>query len=208
MIKKIIVFIQSDGWRNTLRFIANGLFSLLGRESITFCLVGKREALGVKWREYWTKYTCREITSPETIDSMDFPRLKYHPYRQWMQQGAVCRVVFKEGVPVAFGWTHYKEHSIDKVGTFDMGEHIAWLGPYFVHKDFRGQALQQLLIYHDVNEAPKAIKAFITSVNHRNNPSLRSFLNLGFFQGGSCIYTHGKAMVKIDEGATQYLKIK
>ena len=42
MIKKVIEFIQSDGWLNTIRFILNGIWSALGRKSVTLCLVGKR----------------------------------------------------------------------------------------------------------------------------------------------------------------------
>ena len=124
----------------------NGIWSALGRKSVTLCLVGKRIDLKISYREYWNQFRIKAYTSSDALESVNFPRLKYTPYHRWFDEGAICRVVFKADIPVAFSWTHYKEHSIGNVGIFDMGDSIAWLGPYFVHKNYRGLSLQQLMI--------------------------------------------------------------
>ena len=133
-----MIFINSDGLLNTLRFIVNAIISRLGRKSITLCLVGKKADLKVQNRDCWSRFRSRIYTTPEELNSVNFPRLKCTPYTRWLRAGAVCRVVFETDIPVAFSWTHYEEHSVNKIGTFDMGNDIAWLGPYFVHKKYRG----------------------------------------------------------------------
>ena len=208
MIKKVIEFIQSDGWLNTIRFILNGIWSALGRKSVTLCLVGKRIDLKISYREYWNQFRIKAYTSSDALESVNVPRLKYTPYHRWFDEGAICRVVFKADIPVAFSWTHYKEHSIGNVGIFDMGDSIAWLGPYFVHKNYRGLSLQQLMINQDVSNASENITSFITSVNQRNTASLHSFLKLNFFIGGCSVFSHGKTTINIKEGVCPYLKIK
>ena len=79
MIKKVIEFIQSDGWLNTIRFILNGIWSALGRKSVTLCLVGKRIDLKISYREYWNQFRIKAYTSSDALESVNFPRLKYTP---------------------------------------------------------------------------------------------------------------------------------
>jgi hypothetical protein len=162
----------------------------------------------ISYREYWNQFRIKAYTSSDALESVNFPRLKYTPYHRWFDEGAICRVVFKADIPVAFSWTHYKEHSIGNVGIFDMGDSIAWLGPYFVHKNYRGLSLQQLMINQDVSNASENITSFITSVNQRNTASLHSFLKLNFFIGGCSVFSHGKTTINIKEGVCPYLKIK
>ncbi len=207
MIRKIMVFIESDGLLNTLRFIVNAIIGGLGDKSITLCLVGKKADLKVQNRNCWSRFSSRTYTTTEELDSVNFPRLKYTPYTRWLKAGAVCRVVFEADIPVAFSWTHYEKHSINKIGTFDMENDIAWLGPYIVHKKYRGLSLQQFLIGQDVLECGKDINCFITSVNQENASSLHSFLKLGFHIGGNCTNSHGKTKVDIEDEFSSYLKI-
>lgn len=208
MIKKIVIFIQSDGWNNTLKFIVNGVLGVLGRKSITLCLVCRRSDVKIHKLAHWSQFVSKTYKSLEDLENVRFPRLKYNPCRRWFDEGSVCRIVFKNDVPVAFSWTHGKKHNIDKVGTFDMGDSINWLGPYFVCKEYRGLSLQQLMIYQDILEAPESITSFITSVNQKNVASLHSFMKLGFFQGGSCTFLCGKTVIDIKDEASPYLKIK
>ena len=64
-----------------------------------------------------------------------------------------------------------------------MGNATAWLGPYFVHRKYRGNGLQQLIIKQGIEIAPININAFITSENASNIHSLNSFEKNGYYIG-------------------------
>lgn len=131
------------------------------------------------------------ISNVEDLENVNFPRLKSCPWRKWLNEGSRVALIYENGEPVAFGWTHFKSHSIDAVGIFDLGDNIAWLGPSFVHHKHRGHGLQKALISIGVNDAPKSIQSFITSVNAGNIPSLRSFEKCGFKKGLEVSHTAG-----------------
>lgn len=133
---------------------------------------------------------------------------------EWLKEGSMLCVVFKKEDPVAFIWTHFKEHNIEYVGDFDMGSEIAWLGPSFVHRKYRGKGLQQLVILQGMASAPTNIKVFITSVNASNIPSLRSLEKIGFKVGMEVVCKTGVLVSKrikvkaLDKHSEKYLKIK
>lgn len=164
-------------------FSLKTIMSIFYHHSSTKCLFLERSALKHLSKLEWDNYSYKIFSNPEDIANLSFDRLKLLPYRQWLKNGSVVIVVFREAIPVAFGWTHFVCHSIQYVGTFDMGNHIAWLGPSFVHKEFRGKGLQKLVIQLGVAKAPTGVDCFITSVNAKNVPSLSSFLKLGFEEG-------------------------
>ena len=153
------------------------------------------------------------ISNVKGLENVNFPRLKSCPWRKWLNKGSRVALIYENGEPVAFGWTHFKSHSIEAVGTFDLGDNIAWLGPSFVHHKHRGHGLQKVLISLRVNDAPQTIQSFITSINAGNIPSLRSFEKCGFQRGMEVFYTAGlfakeKTEIKVlNSSAPDYLKI-
>lgn len=205
---KIATFIESDGWANTLRFIWKGTRGYFAHTSHTYCLFADRLAVrGGHAADY------KIISSIEDLENIDFPRLKSCPWRKWLDEGSYVVVLFKDNEPIAFGWTHFKSHSVDAVGTFDLGEEKAWLGPQFVHHKHRGHGLQKELITLSVSNAPESIKSFITSVNVRNTASLHSCKKCGFQKGLEVSYTAGMFAKKkteirvLNSSANNYFKL-
>ena len=206
--RKIRVFIESDGWINTWRYIANAILSILGRPSKTICLYGIRDKIVFKQREHWKMVSIKTITNVDEIECIDFPRLKLQSYKNWLDSGSICHVLYIENKPIAYGWMHFEEHGVNKVGVFILGNNMAWIGPDFVHKRYRGLALQQLLLQTRINNAPKEVSAFITSVNFRNIASLKSFKNLGFQEGAISWAKRHKVKIEIADGAKSYFNLK
>lgn len=213
--RKVLIFIKSDGLLNTLKFILKGVVSKLYYRSHTLCLYGERKYIEIKRKSVWDKFQCRFIDAIEEIESLNFDRLKILPCRKWLELGSKLCVVFTDDIPIAFGWIHFREHKIDYVGKFDMGNETAWLGPYFVHRKYRGNGLQQLIIKQGIEIAPININAFITSVNASNIPSLNSFEKNGFKLGMKVSCKTGVFAISkcanidmADECSKKYLKIK
>lgn len=184
---KIATFIESDGWANTLRFIWKGIRGYFAHTSHTYCLFADR--LSISGGGYSVDYEI--ISNVKGLENVNFPRLKSCPWRKWLNKGSRVALIYENGEPVAFGWTHFKSHSVDAVGKFDLGEEKAWLGPQFVHHKHRGHGLQKELITLSVSNAPESIKSFITSVNVRNTASLHSYKKCGFQKGLEVSYTAG-----------------
>ena len=206
--RKIRVFIESDGWINTWHYIANAILSILGRPSKTICLYGTRDKIVFKQREHWKKVSIKTITNVAEVETIDFPRLKLQSYKNWLDSGSICHILYVENKPIAYGWIHFKEHRVNKVGVFILGNNMAWIGPDFVHKRYRGLALQQLLLQTRINNAPKEVSVFITSVNFRNIASLKSFKNLGFQEGAISWAKRHKVKIEIAEEAKFYFNLK
>lgn len=212
--RKLWIFIQSDGLANTLKFVWKGIAGKCYHLSRTLCLYVEKENVAINRRSIWNVYRCRIITEVKELSSINFGRLKLLPCRRWLENGSMVVVVFKDDVPVAFGWTHFKNHAIDYVGDFDMGTKIAWMGPIFVHRKHRGKGLQQWVIRQVVNNVPANIKAFITSVNAGNKASLRSLEKCGFKVGMEIccetgfFATRGTEVKVLDKRSNGYLRIR
>lgn len=213
--KKILIFILSDGWRNTLSFILNGIKSFFYNRSHTLCLyLNLKNFNSIKKPDLKKEYYCKVIRSTDEIKRLNFKRLSILPYQKWIDAGGFLCVVFKDDRPAGFGWIHFHRHIIKNVGEFDLGDDIAWLGPFFVHKYFRGNGLQKLLISSCISNLPENIKAVITSVNESNLPSLISFEKLGFDIGAKVITRNGFFSSKstdieiTDTESRKYFRIK
>ena len=208
---KIGTFIESDGFGNTLHYIWKSLKSQFTHTSHTYCLFADRGDTVLSRGGYYTEYQI--ITKVGQLEIVHFGRLKLCPWRKWLDEGSYVVVLFKDNEPIAFGWTHFKSHSVDAVGTFDLGEEKAWLGPQFVHHKHRGHGLQKELITLSVSNAPESIKSFITSVNVRNTASLHSCKKCGFQKGLEVSYTAGMFAKKkteirvLNSSANNYFKL-
>lgn len=209
---KIFTFVRSDGLYNTLKFIWNALRIKICHTSHTYCLFADRNDIIFGKRGGDVKH--KVISDIETLEAINFPRLKLSPWRKWLRDGSRVLILFENDVPIAFGWMHFKCHYVRSVGNLDLGDDKAWLGPYFVHRKYRGRGLQRVAISLGVDNAPKSINAFVTSVNSLNMASLRSFEKSGFQIGMEVLCTtgilaHSKSDVRIRSAkALNYLNIK
>ncbi len=211
MIKKVLCFIQSDGWANTFRFIFKPIIARFRKESKTVILCATSRPENITWRKEWSCYRIEVLTDVSEVAMLDFPRLKYHPCRKWLSEGAVLHLLYDGDIPVAFGWTHFADHHIDHVGTFDISSgETAYLGPQFVHKNHRGRGLQKLIVFKEMSDAPANINHFITCINSHNIASLKSNVSVGFKEAGSCTYNIKMKDIQlvINEDAREYIKIK
>lgn len=116
------------------------------------------------------------------LERLDFPRLKMLAWRKWLSVGSRCYVGFHNGIPVSYTWTHFGEYSIHGIGRFRLAEEECWLGPTFVHKDYRGKGYNKKQIAFQMSAEDKVC---YTSVNSRNLPSIHSFVRLGYECVGS-----------------------
>ena len=189
MLKKLLIFLRSDGPRATLGFIANGIQAKLGRKSVTIGLYRQAGQLPLDLPRTTTLLT---VTNAEQLEALHFDRLSLTPYRHWFELGSVCHVLCRDNQPVGFGWTHFRQHHIDRFGLVDLGDNKAWLGPYFVLHNHRGHGYQRLLIAACVNNLPPHIQYALTSVNSRNTPSLRSFQRLDFTKAVTTTYQNSQ----------------
>lgn len=212
---KLWVFLKSDGWRNTWAFICKSIISKFYYQSKTYCLFAKRDNRKTLFNPNWSDYEHRIFKNGDDYSQlMNFGRFCLLPYREWFESGSIVCVLFKDALPVAFSWIHFRIHAIEHVGTFDLGDEIAWLGPIFVHRKCRGHGLQKMMIQQVMENLPIGIKSIITSVNASNSPSLKSFEKCGFKVGMKVYCNVGilslnyRKIEVIDESSKEYLQIK
>ena len=161
----------------------------------------------------WNEYDCKLLKSKAELDQLHFDRLMLMPCQEWLDAGSVVCVIFRDGEPIAYGWSHFRQHNIKYVGCFELGDDIAWVGPQFVHKLHRGHGLQRLLVYQCVLNMPDNIRTVITSVNQSNLPSLRSFEKMKFHIGAKVstltgfLSSHVSNLKITDEESVNYFKL-
>ena len=212
--RKVLVFIASDGWAHTLSFMLKRVKSLFFHRSITFCLYARRDDVATTSTPIGEEYDCKILHSLEELKALHFDLLMLYPCQKWIDAGSTVCVISKNNVPVAFGWCHFIRHDIKYVGKFELGDDIAWMGPQFVHKKHRGQGLQKLVIMQSVLNLPKRIQTIITSVNQSNQPSLRSVIKMKFRIGlkvsndTGFFSSHVSDLTILDPDSLKYLKVK
>lgn len=214
MIRKLWIFLASDGWKNTWAFIRKSIIGKFYYQSRTYCLFAEKSDIGSLSDPDWKDYEYRTIRNGDDYsDLMKFGRFCLLPYREWLENGSIACVLFHDGIAVAFSWIHFRTHKIEYVGIFDMGDDIAWIGPMFVHRKHRGHGLQKMMIQRMAEDLPVGIKAVITSVNAANFPSLKSFEKCGFRIGMKVCSNVGmfssfcRKMEMMNE-SKEYLRIK
>ena len=214
IMNKFLVFCKSDGIKNAIWFSIKSITNVLFHHSSTKCIYLERKSFRQISKPEWDRYSYKIFDKAEDIATLPFDRLKLLPYRKWMENGSLVIVAFDGKTPVAFGWTHFRSQTIHYVGTFDMGDDIAWLGPVFVHKDSRGKGLQKLIMQLGITTAPNNINCFITSVNSGNAPSWSSLLKLGFKEGldistqSGILCKKAAKINEVDKKSQIYLRLK
>lgn len=211
--KKLLIYLSSDGLINTMEFVFKVIISFFYYKSETVCIYAKRNALNHVHKEQWKDFDCKYYNNAEDVRHLNFERLKLLPYEKWFEEGSLLCVLFSGGMPIAFGWSHFHYHNIKHVGHFDLGNDIAWIGPQFVHEKYRGLGLQKMIVQNSIQSLPDNIKNVITSVNGSNLPSIHSFESLQFHKGIKVFSTLGifsknsKAIEIIDSSSLNYLRI-
>lgn len=205
MLKKIAIFIRSDGWANTLRLISNTILSHLGRTSTTIGIYRSAEQLPFTLPD---GMELRALARSEELEALHFDRLSLTPYRRWFDAGSMCFVLLEGDRPIGFGWNHFGSHRVDRFGNVDLGGDKAWLGPYFVLHSHRGHGYQKLLIAASLNNLPDGMRYAVTSVNSRNAASLKSFEKLGFVSALAVVYQKGQSTINyLQSQAKEIIKL-
>lgn len=180
---KLLIYLFSDGWKNTLSFLLKRIRSVFYYQANTFCFYAKKDDIKKVYKDFWKEYDYRIIQNAEDVRCLNFSRLSLLPFEEWIKAGSVLCMLFKNDKPIGFGWIHFHHHTIKNVGRFDLGNNVAWVGPQFVHKNYRGYGLQKLIVLQCIANMPKNIEAVITSVNQSNIPSLHSYEKMNFRKG-------------------------
>lgn len=80
---------------------------------------------------------------------------------------------------------HEQNRIIHKLGCFELKSGQGWIGPVYVSKKWRGNGFNRLLLLKQIHRLRKmGINKIFTSINSRNQPSLKSFKKVGFVEIG------------------------
>ena len=102
-----------------------------------------------------------------------------------INNGAVCKLMFVNGIPV--GFTEYK---LDKERVF--------LSKLYLHVSFRGKKLGRELLNDVINYAKENKKNKIYLTCNKYNPTLKKYLKMGFKQIDDVVSDIGNGYVMDD----------
>lgn len=196
--KKILIYIKSDGWKNSIRMIIKSILYKIYYQTCTNFYVMEKKDKRFQNENNSDDLIVREL-NVEEVASLDFPRLKLLDYEKWLNNGSHLYVSFLKGNPVGFVWTHQNNYYIHDLGTFILNKNEYWSGPTFVYHTLRGRGINKNQKLFQLNHLPNNSIIF-TSINEKNIPSIRSNVRYGFRQIG-CINTKiifGKKKNKIE----------
>ena len=73
------------------------------------------------------------------------------------------------------------EHSIHKMGKWNLDENEAWVGPTYVDINYRNKGIHRDLLNETIKKLHyENIKNVFTAINYKNEPSVKSFEKTGF----------------------------
>ncbi len=176
--KKILIYLSSDGWKNTIALIRKSILKKICYHTTTSFYMWEKKNETFENNQEIRNLSVKELTLDE-IESIDFPRLKLLNYKEWLKDGSHVYVSFLNGKPVGFAWTHSKSYHIHGLGTFKLYENEYWSGPTFVLNSLRGRGINRTQKIFQLNHLPKNSSIF-TSINENNIPSIRSNVRYGF----------------------------
>ncbi len=184
MIRKILIYYKSDGIKETITFIIKSLMSFIYKNSTTNFYKSGNTTYNLEIPQH-KNITIKEITTSELIN-IKFPRLELLPCKKWMQNGSKLYICFFQDKPIAFTWSHFNNYQIHGVGKFTLKQDEYWIGPTFVHKNYRGLGLNKYQIHFQMSKNKEKIA--VTSVNHNNIASIKSFEHWNFSLIGQVFY--------------------
>lgn len=212
MISKVISFCRTDGLENTANYIWRTITTALGlRASETFFLrfdiSEQRQDLNPDDRE-----EIEVIRDSTILDIYGFERLDYIPHKEWIRNGSTCYVKKSQNRVISYCWAHSTGYSVDnEIGSFELSDSEAWIGPIFVEKRHRGRGISAPLIDFAVRDQVNAGKdTFFTATNSENFGSQKTFAKLGFVIVGLShirrIGRHRLSNVFLDVNIHDYLR--
>ncbi len=177
--KKIQVYLRSDGFRNTLSFMIRSIVSLFYKNSETVFL-----ELPVVTLKETTKDTSIEFNFLEDINMLPgrFDRLQLLNVRDWYSRGSHCLVGMQKGEFISFAWSHVGAYKIHEGLTFILPENSGWVGPLFVDCHHRSKGINKQQVVKLLRESH--FEYAYTSVGSWNIPSLRALRRIGFAEIG------------------------
>ncbi len=176
--KKILIYLSSDGWKNTITLIIKSIIKRLYYQTTTNFYIWEKKNEMFENHQVINNLSIKEIRLDE-IESLDFPRLKLLTYKKWMNDGGHVYVSFLNEKPVGFAWTHLNSYHIHGVGTFKLYKNEYWSGPTFVLNSLRGLGINKAQLAFQFNHLPNNSIVF-TSINENNAPSIRSYAKYGY----------------------------
>ena len=185
MIRKVLIYYKSDGIKETITFIIKSLLSFIYKNSTTNFYKSNNTTYNFEAPQQ--EFIIQEITYPELVN-IKFPRLKLLPCKKWLENGSKLYVCFFQDKPITFTWSHFNNYQIHGIGKFTLKKNEYWIGPTFVHKDYRGLGLNKYQIHFQMSKSKD--KTAITSVNNSNIASIKSFEHWNFSLIGQVYYKH------------------
>lgn len=176
MIKKFLIYVNSDGLYDAIKYTFKSITSQFYNNSITNIYYRKCNSNVSHETTHSIKlYTLEDIRDVEKID---FPRLKLLPYKKWLESNSKLYILYIEDTPAAFSWIHYNNYEFTHGYKFLINKNECWAGPQFVHKNYRGNGLQRIIVSHCI--AKETSKVVFTSVNVNNIASNKCMIRNDF----------------------------
>jgi predicted GNAT family acetyltransferase len=191
MIKKTITYYKSGGLKEVAGYVLGAIKRKIYHKSETIFLYVNKADLIVNQPMIDNDIQFKVFTDHAELKKLNFGRLDTLKYDKWLKRKSFVVVGFNKSHPVSFTWTHFGKHEIHNLCTIDLSSNQCWLGPTFVDKSTRGRGMNKKQISCQMNEVPRNVNFFLTSVNSRNLASLKSFERLGFIAGARITKYHG-----------------
>lgn len=175
MIYKFFVYCKSDGIKEALTFVFRTFAMIFYKKSITN-FYKSNGAVNVS--DVDTKNIEINEMTLSNLSTIEFSRLKLLPCEEWLKKGSKLYICYMEDKPIAFTWSHFGSYNIHGIGNFILNENEYWIGPTFVHKNYRGLGINKSQIQYQMSECKG--KTALTSVSANNIASIKSFEKFSF----------------------------
>ena len=172
MIKKIFIYLKSDGFVNALKFTLKSVTSMVYNHSLTNIY---KTTVGSS--EYNGNVDIKEV-SLKDAEAMVFPRFELLPFKKWLNNKSHLYVAYIDGQPVGYSWIHYNSYHFAGDYNFSIDGNECWFGPSFVKKEFRGQGIQKALTAYRLSQVKDT--TIYTSVSSNNIASNKCMLRSKF----------------------------
>lgn len=179
--KKTICYIKTGGFFEVLDYALVKILRFTGYKNYSihvncpkelFCFESDFSAQDVKIVEF---------SSVQEIENLGFERLFYTPYKAWLSKGSKLYVSFYKDQPMGYIWSQFNSHIVDGDDYIDQAQGVSWLGPGFIHKDFRGKRAYIHMLSHAMRESfNNGASKIITCASYNNVAPLKTFEKLGF----------------------------
>jgi len=182
--KKVIRYFKDNGLSETVKRIAIRSLSIIGfKESSSYILNYKsNEKIDAKEISSF-KYVLVELNREQR---KNFESVNYYDFinadKILKSDNSKIYIAMDKNEIVGYVCCHFNvEHSIHKMGKWQLEENEAWIGPTYVVKNYRNKRIHKhLLLYSILMLGNDGINSFYTAINENNTPSIKSFTNVGF----------------------------